>query len=59
MKLITLRLPEDLLEIINDAAQEYYGGDRSKMMREILWAWVEKQGDKNDKPIGKSNYQVG
>lgn len=59
MKLITLRLPEDLLEIVDTAAQVCHGGDRSKMMREILWAWVEKQGDKNDKPIGKSNYQVG
>lgn len=59
MKLITLRIPEDLLEIIDDAAQEYYGGDRSKMMREILWDWVEKQGDKNDKPIGNRDHQLG
>jgi len=58
MKLITIRLPEDLLDILDRAAEHCYGGDRSKMMREALWDWVERQGDKNE-PTGKSNSQAG
>lgn len=42
-RMITLRLPEDLLEIMIQTAQEHQGGNRSKMMREILWEWAKRQ----------------